>query len=123
MARVATPLTIGLIRKTKPASKPVKLTDGGGMYLLLQPEGSRYWRLDYRFEGKRKTLALGVYPDVSLKEARKRRHAARTLLAEGLNPAAVRKASKSNHHPIINPDQHAFALAIGGEGVWDWDLS
>ena len=123
MARVVTPLTVGLIRKTKPASKPVKLTDGGGMYLLLQPEGSRYWRLDYRFEGKRKTLALGVYPDVSLKEARKRRHAARTLLAEGLDPAAVRKASKSNHKPIVNPDQHAFALAISGEGRWDWDLS
>ncbi|MDP3137890.1 MAG: PAS domain S-box protein [Burkholderiaceae bacterium] len=112
-----------MIRKTQPASKPVKLTDGGGMYLLLQPEGSRYWRLDYRFEGKRKTLALGVYPDVSLKEARKRRHAARTLLAEGLDPAAVRKASKSNHPPIFNPDQHAFTLAISGEGRWDWDLS
>ncbi|MDO9221635.1 MAG: Arm DNA-binding domain-containing protein [Thiobacillus sp.] len=67
MARVVAPLTVSLIRKTEPASKPVKLADGGGMYLLLQPEGSRYWRLDYRFEGKRKTLALGVYPDFSLK--------------------------------------------------------
>ena len=110
------PLTVSLIRKTEPASKPVKLADGGGMYLLLQPEGSRYWRLDYRFEGKRKTLALGVYPDVSLKEARKRRQSAKALLAEGRDPAAVRKASKSSNKPIINQDQQAFALSSGRLG-------
>ena len=59
MARITTPLTDSRIRQTKPAAKPVKLADGGGMYLLVRPDGSRYWRLGYRFEGKRKTLALG----------------------------------------------------------------
>ena len=91
MARTAAPLNESLIRQAKPADKPVKLTDGGGMYLLLRPDGSRYWRLDYRFGGKRKTLALGVYPEVSLAEARRRRNTAKSLLAEGRDPAAVKK--------------------------------
>jgi diguanylate cyclase (GGDEF)-like protein/PAS domain S-box-containing protein len=123
MARVATPLTVSLIRQVQPASKPVKLADGGGMYLLVRPEGARYWRLDYRFDGKRKTLALGVYPEVSLSEARKRRHTAKVLLAEGLDPGSVRKADKADHKLHIDPDHPACALAVLGEGVWDWELS
>jgi len=97
MARVASPLTDSRIRQAKPGAKPVKLADGGGMYLLLRPDGSRYWRLDYRYSGKRKTLALGVYPDISLGEARKRRQAAKALLAEGRDPGAERKADKAIH--------------------------
>ena len=73
-------LTDIAIRKTKPAEKPTKLTDGGGLYLLLNPNGSRWWRLDYRYGGKRKTLSMGVYPDVGLKDARNRRDEARKLL-------------------------------------------
>lgn len=67
------------IRKAKPSDKPQKLTDGGGLYLLLNPNGSRWWRFDYRFAGKRKTLSMGVYPDTGLKEARESRDAARKL--------------------------------------------
>ncbi|MFN3545724.1 MAG: EAL domain-containing protein [Thiobacillus sp.] len=94
MTRVAAALTERLIRSTPPAAKPVKLTDGGGMYLLVRPDGSRYWRLDYRFGGKRKTLALGVHPTVSLAEARRRRATAKSLLAAGLDPAAVKKSGR-----------------------------
>ena len=94
MARHAVPLTDSLIRQAQPADKPVKLADGGGMYLLLRPDGSRYWRLDYRYGGKRKTLALGVYPEVSLDEARRRRSTAKSLLEEGQDPAAVKKAGR-----------------------------
>jgi len=61
------------VRTVKPADKPFKLTDGEGMHLLVNPNGSKYWRLQYRFSGKQKMLALGVYPMVSLAEARKRR--------------------------------------------------
>ena len=75
------PLSDIAIHKAKPASKPLKLTDGGGLYLILNPTGSRWWRLDYRFEGKRKTLSMGVYSDIGLKDARERRDAARKLLA------------------------------------------
>lgn len=92
MARTATPLTHARIRATQPAERPLKLADGGGMYLLVRPDGSRYWRLDYRFDGKRKTLALGVYPEVRLAEARRQRDAARALLAAGQDPAEVRRA-------------------------------
>ena len=57
-------LTDTRIRNAKPKPKPYKLSDGGGMYLLVTPDGARYWRMDYRFAGKRRTLALGVYPIV-----------------------------------------------------------
>ena len=121
MARSVTPLTDRRIRQTGAGVRPFKLTDGGGMYLLLNPDGSRYWRLDYRFNGKRKTLALGVYPAVSLNEARKRRSAARGLLAEGHDPVAVRKADKAGK-AFLDGSEPAHTLALLGEGVWDWDL-
>ena len=88
------PLTDTTIRTTKPAEKPLKLTDGGGLYLLLNPNGSRWWRLDYRYAGKRKTLSMGVYPVVSLKDARNRRDEARKLLAADVDPGENRKAQK-----------------------------
>jgi integrase len=87
-------LTDTRIRSAKPTAKPYKLSDGGGMYLLITAEGSRYWRLDYRFAGKRRTLALGVYPIMSLAAARARREDARRLLTEGIDPNAAKKASK-----------------------------
>ena len=69
-------LTDTAVRNAKPAEKPYKLTHGKGLYLLVNAIG-KYWRLDYRFAGKRKTLALGVYPDVTLAKARERRDDAR----------------------------------------------
>ena len=74
------------VRKSKVESKAYKLSDGGGMYLEVMPNGSKYWRLKYRFEGKEKKLALGVYPDVTLSVARDRRQDARKLLANGIDP-------------------------------------
>ncbi|SEN22267.1 Integrase [Nitrosospira multiformis] len=88
-------LTDTAIRNTKPADKPLKLTDERGLYLLLKPNGSRWWRFDYRYGGKRKTLSMGVYPDVSLKEARNRRDEARKLLASDVDPGENRKAVKA----------------------------
>ena len=69
-------LTDTAIRKAKPTAKPIKLADGGGQYLLLNPNGSRWWRLAYRHGGKRKTLSMGVFPDTGLKDARDKRDAA-----------------------------------------------
>jgi hypothetical protein len=88
-------LTDTAIRAAKPTEKPVKLTDGGGLYLLLSPNGSRWWRLDYRYGGKRKTLSMGVYPDVNLKDVRTRRDEARKLLVAGVDPGENRKALKA----------------------------
>ncbi len=88
-------LTDTFVKNTKPTGKPAgdKYRDGGGMYLLINTSG-RYWRMDYRFSEKRKTLAFGVYPDVSLAEARARRDKARKLLAKGLDPNEAKKQAR-----------------------------
>ncbi|MCU7844708.1 MAG: tyrosine-type recombinase/integrase [Candidatus Thiodiazotropha sp. (ex Monitilora ramsayi)] len=88
-------LTDTAVRNAKPKEKTYKLFDGGGLFLLVNSKGSRYWRLKYRFQGKEKLLALGVYPDVSLKTARDRRDTARTQIADGIDPGEVRKATKA----------------------------
>lgn len=82
------------VKKAKPKAKPYKMADGGGMYLEVMPSGSKYWRLKYRIAGKEKRLALGVYPDVSLKDARVRRDETRKVLANDGDPGAVKKAQK-----------------------------
>ncbi len=97
------PLTDTAIRKIKPAKKPIKLFDGGGLYLEVAPAGGKWWRLKYRVAGKEKRLSLGVYPDVGLKFARDRRDDARRLLAEGVDPGEHRKATKAaNGHVRAN---------------------
>ncbi len=87
-------LTDTTIKNTKPAAKPFKLSDEKGIFLLINPSGSKLWRLKYRWEGKEKLLALGAYPDVSLKAARTKRDELRAQLAAGIDPGAVRKAEK-----------------------------
>lgn len=89
------PLSDTTIRAAKPADKPYKLSDEKGLFLLVHPNGSKYWRHKYRYEGKEKLLAHGTYPDTSLKEARERRDAARKLLADGIDPTEHKKAHKN----------------------------
>lgn len=87
------PLTDTACRNAKPVERPRKLADEKGLYLLVNQAG-KYWRMDYRHAGKRKTMALGVYPEVSLSAAREARDAARKLVAAGVDPMAERKAAK-----------------------------
>lgn len=82
-------------RKAKPKDKPYKLTDEKGLYLYITPQGGKLWRFDYRYEGKRKTLSFGAYPDVGLSDARDKRDEARKLIAAGGDPATQRKAAKA----------------------------
>ena len=89
------PLTDTAIRNAKSGEKPIKLFDERGLYLEIAPTGGKWWRLKYRFDSKEKRLSLGVYPDVSLKDARDRRDEARKLLADGIDPSEHRKAHKS----------------------------
>jgi integrase len=88
-------LTVTEIRAVKPQDKPRKLSDGGGLYLLINPNGSLWWRLKYRFDGREKLLSLGVYPHVSLQQARSRREDAKRAIASGVDPSAKRQAEKS----------------------------
>ncbi|MEW8156478.1 MAG: integrase arm-type DNA-binding domain-containing protein [Candidatus Thiodiazotropha endolucinida] len=88
-------LTDTAVRNAKPKEKARKLFDGGGLFLLVKSNGARYWRLKYRFHGVEKLLALGVYPDVSLKSARDKRDDARKLIAAGIDPSEARKAEKA----------------------------
>src|SRR5205807_8145148 len=81
-------------RNAKAKSKPYKLSDGEGLFLLVMPSGSKYWRMKYFFRGKEKTLALGVYPDVPLADARDSRAQARRLLAAGKDPGETKKEIK-----------------------------
>ncbi len=90
------PLTATAIRHAKPSKKARKMFDGGGLYLEVAPSGGKWWRLKYRFGGKEKRISLGVYPDVSLKEARRRRAEARQLLAREIDPSEHRKALKAS---------------------------
>ena len=87
-------LTAVEIRNAKPRGNRYKLFDGAGLYLEVNPNGARYWRLKYRFGGKEKRLALGVYPRVSIAEARERRDNAQRLLRDGGDPGAVKQAAK-----------------------------
>jgi len=88
-------LTDVAIRKAKPSEKPTKLSDGRGLYLLINPNGSRWWRFKYRRLGKEQLLSFGVYPDVTLATARERREEARKLIAEGSDPSVARRTSKA----------------------------
>jgi integrase len=83
------------IRRLKPSGKPIKQADEKGLFLLVTPSGGKWWRLKYRFSGKERSLSFGTYPDVSLKEARERRDAARKLLAGGVDPSEHRKDERA----------------------------
>ena len=89
------PLTDLAVKSAKAGEKAYKLTDGGGMFLLVSVAGGKLWRLKYRISGKEKLLALGTYPDTSLVKARERRDAARKLLADGIDPGEQKKSEKT----------------------------
>jgi hypothetical protein len=82
------------VRNAKPREKAFKLSDEKGLYLLVEPSGSKLWRLKYRFANKEKKLALGVYPEVTLAQARERQLEARRLLANGVDPGEYKKQAK-----------------------------
>lgn len=88
-------LTDVAIKKAKPTGKTIRVFDAGGLYVEVSPAGSKLWRWKFRFAGKEKRLALGVYPDVSLADARERRDEARKLLAQGVDPSAQRRAERA----------------------------
>jgi len=99
------PLTDLQIKRFSSGEKPYKRSDGGGLFIQVTPSGSKLWRMSYRFDGKQKLLSFGAYPYVTLASARKRRDNAKTLLAEGIDPMAVKKADKAKR---IAETEHTF---------------
>lgn len=87
-------LSDAAVRNAKPKDKPYKLSDGDGLFMQVMPSGSKYWRLKYFFLGKEKLLALGVYPEVTLNDARERRMQARKMLANGHDPSETKREAK-----------------------------
>jgi hypothetical protein len=114
-------LTDTEIRKSAPRETLYKLFDGGGMFLEVRPNGARYWRLKYRYAGKEKLLALGVYPGVTLKDAREKREAAKKKLAAGIDPGEARKAEKRTQ--FTNAENSFEAVAREWHTKFSADLS
>ncbi|MGB0722308.1 MAG: tyrosine-type recombinase/integrase [Gammaproteobacteria bacterium] len=88
------PLTDRAVKAAKPGEKPRKISDSGGLYIEVHPNGSKYWRLKYRYQGREKRLALGVYPLITLAQARSKRDDAKRLLSDGIDPSVAKKAAK-----------------------------
>lgn len=101
-------LTDAALRRAKPAERLQRLRDGDGLYLLLRPDGKRWWRFDYRYDGKDKTLSLGVYPDVTLARARIRAAEIRQQLLDGIDPSAARKAKVTG--VVTGEDPESFEV-------------
>lgn len=114
------PLTDIACKNAQPHAKPRKITDGGGLYLEVMPNGSKYWRLKYRFGGKEKRLALGVYPDVSLAEARERRAEAKKLLSAGNDPSYIRQEAKRRRIANAENTFEAIAREWHGKRRHEW---
>ena len=119
-------LTDTRVRSAKPGERPVKLSDGGGLHLVIQPHGSKLWRIAYRFGGKQKTLALGIYPIVTLQDAREQRDGAKRLLAKGIDPSAQRRLDKqtvatgNTFKSVAEEVLGKLARIIhGGVGFWE----
>ncbi|MDF1781936.1 MAG: integrase arm-type DNA-binding domain-containing protein [Alcanivoracaceae bacterium] len=111
------------IKAAKTANKAYKLSDEKGLFLLINPNGSKWWRLKYRFAGKEKQLSLGTYPDVSLKKARAKREAARELLENGADPSAQRKAEKLASQTAAKNSFEAIAIEWFTQESPHWSAS
>jgi len=125
------PLSEFKINKAKPKDKPYKLSDGGGLFLLVNPSGSKLWRQKYRFMGKERLLSHGQYPDISLAQARAKLNEARSILADGQDPAIEKKLAQINAETqarttfkliaeeyIVNMDERGLAPATMKKKRW-----
>jgi integrase len=103
-------LTATAVKQAKSESKPYSIIDGGGFYLLVKSNGTKCWRYNYRFLGKQKTLSIGVYPEISLADARKHHELARIKLADNIDPSAHKKANKAAQKGALANSFEVIAL-------------
>ncbi|MFP6814398.1 MAG: Arm DNA-binding domain-containing protein [Pseudomonadales bacterium] len=105
-------LTDTAAKKAQPSAKPYRLSDEKGLYLEVRPNGSKYWRLKYRYAGKEKRLAFGVYPDTTLKQARDKRTTARDLLADGVDPGQAKRVERLRQKTLVDDSFGSIS--------WEW---
>ena len=103
-------LTATAVKNAKTRTKSYNLSDGGGLYVLVKPNGTKAWRFNYRFAGKQKTLAIGVYPDISLKKAREKHQEARQNLANHIDPNIYKKAKRISDQDVQSNSFKVIAL-------------
>jgi len=120
MPKRSIPLSDTQIKKAKPSDKDYKLSDAGGLHLLITVGGGKLWRLAYRFDGKQKTLAFGTYPAISLADARQRREDAKKLLANNVDPGAIKKAQKASTVAVIENSFEVIAREWHGKFRHTW---
>lgn len=120
MPKLAIPLTAIQPKTAKPRDKPYKLTDGGGLYLLVNPDGSKYWRMGYRFEGAERLLAFGKYPEISLAQAREARITAREKINAGIDPSQAKRIEKASKATTNANTFEAVARAWHANKLESW---
>lgn len=108
MARRVKPLTANQVIKAKPKEKKYKLSDGGGLFLQINPNGSKLWRLSYRIGGKAKEYAIGTFKDYSLEKARKKREELRGLVANGIDINDLKKQDKKEQQEVEQKKKNTF---------------
>ena len=108
------------IKKAKPQEKPYKLTDGKGLYLLIKPNGGKYWRLDYAIDGKRQTLSIGTYPAITLAWAREIATHARQQKANGIDPGQAKQRAKAERKTARLNNFHAIAMQWHTANLHRW---
>lgn len=121
MPKGAEPLSEDKINAARPAENRYKLFDGNGLFLLVTPDGTKYWRFKYRFDGREKQLSFGIYPATSLEDARCKRDLARDLLRMRVDPGALRKEEKAREKTERLESKRTPSVRVTFEGaveVW-----
>ena len=112
----------GINAKGKPTDKPYKLGDSGGLFLLVQPNGGKWWRIKYRFADKENQVSLGSYPEVSLTDAREQRDTLRALVADGIDPSAHLKGERAALRAEESRKLAATRFTIDNDGALSFRL-
>jgi hypothetical protein len=115
-------LTLDVVTTSKPRLRPYRLSDGSCLFLEVSPAGGKYWRFKYRFQGKANTISCGVFPAVSIDDARKRRDVFRAMLSDGINPSEHAKAGRANQ--VVKAKQlAAVRFALDSDGALSFRLA
>ncbi len=114
------PLNDRQIKNAKPTDKPYKLTDGGGLHLVITPAGGKLWRLKYRIDGKEKLLSIGKYPTIALIEARQAAEDARRMIANGQDPAAAKQEAKQAKQAAMLNTFASLAMQWHAANIHRW---